>query len=100
VKLWALCWKMLFEAIECIIDFAGPRYTSEGLITTELINHSQLGVPVDVFESFFPTLRDTFKELLGEGWSREYDNAWQELLADLSYLIRTRARPGQKTTTQ
>lgn len=25
---------MLFEAIECIIDFAGPRYTSEGLITT------------------------------------------------------------------
>jgi len=79
---------MLFEVIECIIDFVGPRYTSEGLITTELINHRQLGVSTEIFANFFPTMRDTFKELLGDGWTGDYDKAWEELLADLSTLIR------------
>ena len=82
---------MLFEVIECIIDFIGPRYTSEGLITSELINHQQIGVPADVFESFFTTVRDTFKDLLDESWTSQYDRAWDKLLLDLSNVIHKKA---------
>jgi len=81
---------MLFEVIECIIDFVGPRYTSEGLIMTELINHQQIGVPIDIFETFFSTVRDAFKALLGSAWTSNYDNAWDHLLAELSKVVHSK----------
>ena len=82
---------MLFEVIECIIDFIGPRYTSEGLMTSELINHQQIGVPADIFESFFTTVRDTFKDLLAGNWTPDYDHAWDKLLLELSTVINIKA---------
>ena len=79
---------MLFEVIECIIDFVGPRYTSEGLIITELINHEQIGVNRATFETFFATVRDTFKELLADTWTPGYEQAWNQLLEELSSVVR------------
>jgi len=81
---------MLFEVIECIIDFVGPRYTSEGLIRTELINHQQIGVPLEVFETFFTAVRDAFRDLLGSTWTPNYDEAWDSLLEELSKVMHSR----------
>ena len=81
---------MLFEVIECIIDFVGPRYTSEGLIRTELINHQQIGVPLEVFETFFTAVRDAFRDLLGSTWTPRYDEAWDSLLEELSKVMHSR----------
>jgi len=78
---------MLFEVIQAIIDFVGPKYTSEGLILTELVNHQQIGVPPETFETFFTTVRDTFRDLLGDNWTSGYDEAWGQLLLELSGII-------------
>ena len=78
---------MLFEVIEAIIDFVGPKYTSEGLIVTEVINHRQIGVPVEIFDAFFTTVRDTFREILGNKWTSEFDEAWAQLLLELSQVV-------------
>ena len=78
---------MLFEVIEAIIDFVGPKYTSEGLIVTEVINHQQIGVPIEVFDTFFATVRDTFREMLGSNWTSDFDEAWAQLLLELSHVV-------------
>jgi hemoglobin-like flavoprotein len=78
---------MLFEVIEAIIDFVGPKYTSEGLIVTEVINHRQIGVPIEVFDTFFTTVRDTFKDMLGADWSADFEGAWAQLLLELSEVV-------------
>ena len=78
---------MLFEVIEAIIDFVGPKYTSEGLIVTEVINHRQIGVPIEVFETFFATVRDTFKDMLGTNWNADFEQAWNQLLLELSEVV-------------
>ncbi len=91
---------MLFEVIECIIDFVGPRYTSEGLITTELINHQQIGVPLEVFETFFATVRDTFRDFLGADWTAQYDEAWERLLEELSSVVHGNSHPPSNRTRQ
>ena len=78
---------MLYEVIEAIIDFVGPKYTSEGLIVTEVINHRQIGVPIEVFETFFATVRDTFKDMLGNNWNADFEQAWTQLLIELSHVV-------------
>jgi hemoglobin-like flavoprotein len=78
---------MLFEVIEAIIDFVGPKYTSEGLIVTEVINHRQIGVPIEVFDTFFATVRDTFREMLGANWTSDFEAAWVQLLLELSHVV-------------
>jgi len=88
---------MLFEVIECIIDFVGPRYTSEGLISSELINHEQIGVSREIFGTFFATVRDTFKELLADNWTAAYERAWDQLLEDLSRVIQDSSPTKQAT---
>jgi hemoglobin-like flavoprotein len=78
---------MLYEVIEAIIDYVGPKYTSEGLIVTEVINHRQIGVPIEVFETFFATVRDTFKDMLGTNWNADFEEAWAQLLMELSEVV-------------
>jgi hemoglobin-like flavoprotein len=78
---------MLYEVVEAIIDFVGPKYTSEGLIVTEVINHRQIGVPIEVFETFFTTVRDTFRDMLGTSWNSDFEKAWTQLLLELSHVV-------------
>lgn len=82
---------MLSEVITCISDFVGPRHISEGLITTEMINHDHLGIPNDVFQTFFTIVRDTFKDILGNEWSEDYESNWNELLTALSQMVKEKA---------
>ena len=39
---------------------------------------------------FFGTVKETFRDLLGEDWTPGYEQAWQALLADLAVVV---ARP-------
>ena len=78
---------MQFEALECVLDLIGPRTYATTLIQSERINHDGLGVPVETFREFFPTIKETFQELAGDAWTREFEAAWTELLADVSQII-------------
>ncbi|HEY4342785.1 MAG TPA: globin [Parvibaculum sp.] len=78
---------MMSEALEGIIDFVGARSYSDNLIRSEVVNHEGLGVPPEVFATFFTVVMETFREVLGNEWTAEMDGAWQRLLAALAATI-------------
>ncbi len=79
--------EMLSQVIECILDFAGARSYSANLIPSELTNHATLGVPPEVFATFFTTVMETFREIGGEDWTAEMDEAWRNLTDGLGRLV-------------
>jgi hemoglobin-like flavoprotein len=83
--------QMLFQVLDGIIDFVGDRRYAETLFLSELINHDIIGVPPRVFSTFFRTIMETFRDIMGADWTAEFDQAWAQLLSDLDEMIREKA---------
>ena len=77
--------QMLYQVIETVLDYVGGRHFAHGMIRAEVVNHENLGVPPEVFASFFATVMETFREILGDDWSPAMATAWAELLAALEH---------------
>lgn len=78
--------QMLYQVIEAVLDYAGPNHFAANLMRSEQINHENLGVPPQVFASFFRTVFETFREIAADAWTDGMDAAWSELLAGLEAL--------------
>jgi hemoglobin-like flavoprotein len=78
--------EMLAVAFECILDIGGAGAYAANLIASERVNHEGVGVPPAVFARFFPMLAETCRDLLGEAWTAEVDDAWRDLLARLDTI--------------
>ena len=78
--------EMLAMAFECLLDIGGSGAYAANLIAAERMNHDGVGVPPEVFGRFFPLLRDTCRELLGEAWTDEVETAWAEILGKIAKL--------------
>jgi len=76
--------QMLNQAFEIILDYIGPRSFSANFIAAEMVNHENLGVPPEVFASFFGVMRDAFRDILGAEWTSPFEKAWRELVGELS----------------
>jgi hemoglobin-like flavoprotein len=76
--------QMLYQVIETVLDFVGQGRFAVNLIRSEQVNHENLGVPPQVFASFFVTVMETFREIGGDGWTAAMDAAWAELLKALA----------------
>ena len=57
---------MLSQILECFLDFSSNGNYAASLISCERTNHEHIGVPHDTFYSFFTTIVDTFKDILGD----------------------------------
>jgi hemoglobin-like flavoprotein len=77
---------MLAMTIEAILDFAGERSGKFRMIQCEVASHDAYGTPRELFISFFGVIRDTLRDMLGREWSRDIDEAWERLLADIAVL--------------
>src|SRR5215207_6717272 len=77
---------MLAMTIEAILDFAGERTGKFRMIQCEVASHDAYGTSRELFVSFFVVIRDTLRDVLGREWSRDIDEAWEELLADMAAL--------------
>jgi len=77
---------MLAMTIEAMLDFAGERTGKFRMIQGEVASHDAYGTPRELFVSFFDVIRDTLRDVLGREWSRDIDEAWQRLLADIAVL--------------
>lgn len=75
--------EMLAQALECIIDFAGPRQLAPQMLNAARLHHDGYGLPDGAFDLFFPAIRDTFKALLGEAWTPAMEDAWARLIEEL-----------------
>jgi hemoglobin-like flavoprotein len=78
---------MLALTIEAILDFAGERSGHFRLIECEVSSHDAYGTPRKLFGEFFGVIADTLRELLGDEWSPEIDEAWRILLVEIGRLI-------------
>jgi hemoglobin-like flavoprotein len=74
---------MLTTTLECLLDFAGPRAYATHFVGSERVNHGGLGVQAEMFDRFYATVIETFREVLGEDWTAETDAAWARAAAGL-----------------
>ncbi|MET4170433.1 hemoglobin-like flavoprotein [Bradyrhizobium sp. LA6.1] len=74
---------MLALTIEAILDFAGERRGHFRLIACEVASHDGYGTPRELFIAFFVVIRDTLRDLLGDEWSPEIAQAWDQLLVEI-----------------
>src|SRR6516225_6268806 len=63
---------MLVFAIEAILDFAGERSGKFRMIECEVTSHDAYGTPRDLF---------------GPNWTREMDDAWQDMLRQINGVV-------------
>ena len=87
--------EMLARVFEAILDFIGERLYAHHLIQCEVVTHAGYDVPPDVFQTFFPVVAATLREVLAEAWTPEIDQAWEGLLADLDFYVQ---HPDQSVT--
>ena len=78
---------MLAMTIEAILDFAGERSGKFRMIACEVMSHDAYGTPRELFVAFFRVIRDTLRDVLGHEWSRDIDEAWERLLANIAVLV-------------
>ena len=78
---------MLALTIDAILDFAGPRTGHFRLIECEISSHDAYGTPRDLFIAFFGIIARTLRDILGEDWSPEIDQAWRNLIGEIEALV-------------
>jgi hemoglobin-like flavoprotein len=78
---------MLALAIDAMLDFAGDRSGHFRMIECEVASHDAYGTPRKLFGEFFAVVADTLRELLGDDWSPEMEQAWRNLLGELDQVI-------------
>jgi hemoglobin-like flavoprotein len=71
---------MLTEALTAMLDLMDRDVYGGNFMRAEIVNHENLGVPREVFATFFHAMRDTFADFLGASWTNDIDAAWKELL--------------------
>ena len=71
---------MVQQAIECILDYVGPRLTSVHIIAAARQHHDGYGVPAQRFDDFFVAMRDVFRDRLGADWTPAMEQEWAALL--------------------
>jgi hemoglobin-like flavoprotein len=78
---------MLALTIEAILDLVGERSGRYRMIECEAVSHDAYGTTRDLFVTFFATIADTLRDLLGSDWSDEIDAAWRRLLTELDGIV-------------
>jgi len=78
---------MLALTIESMLDFAGDRTGRFRMISCEVQSHDAYGTPRELFGTFFGVIAETVREVLGDDWSPEIDQAWGKLLAKIDAFV-------------
>ena len=78
---------MLALTIDAILDFAGDRTGHFRLIESEVSSHDAYGTPRKLFGEFFGVVAGTLRELLGDDWSPEMEQAWRNFLGEVDQVI-------------
>jgi len=77
--------QMLSMVLDSLLDHIGSDSYGAALVQIERVNHVGLGVEPEVFDTFFDVVLDTFRDLLGGGWTPEMEDAWPRQLAGLRH---------------
>lgn len=72
---------MLQMVLDTLTGMADGEAWPANMIRAERVNHDQIGVPFDVFATFFTVVHETFRDSAGEAWTPEMEAAWTGVLA-------------------
>lgn len=72
---------MLQMVLETLTQMADGAAWPANMIRAERVNHDQIGVPFDVFATFFTVVHETFRETAGDAWTDDMEAAWASVLA-------------------
>ena len=78
---------MLALTIDSMLDFAGDRTGRFRMISCEVQSHDAYGTPRELFGTFFGVIAETVREVLGDDWSPEIDQAWGKLLGKIDAFV-------------
>lgn len=79
---------MLTQVFEILLDMAGPKRYGIGAISAEQSNHfSSYGVERQTFMEFFYIVSETCRDMLGEKWTDEIDDAWKRVLCNIERTV-------------
>jgi len=73
--------QMLNMVLDTLTNMAAGETWAGNMIRAERINHDQIGVPFEVFATFFTVVHETFREACGEDWTPGMEAAWTDVLA-------------------
>ena len=79
--------EMLAVTFQCLMDVTGAGAYAANLIRAERVNHEGVGVPPAAFAQFFPIVMETCRDLVGEQWTPQIEDAWTSLIAELDAVI-------------
>ena len=79
--------EMLSQLIMAILDICDGGQMGVNIIRTISHTHQEFGVDLDSFVTFFPALRDTVRDMLGD-FDEETGSAWDLLVARRSIIAR------------
>ena len=77
---------MLQQCFDCLIDVAEGGIMAPVILGAERVNHGTYGVPDNLFDAFFTTIRDCVKAVMRADWTAELDGAWSRLLVRMATL--------------
>lgn len=77
--------EMLAMTFQCLMARHGGF--EDNMVRAERMNHDGFGVPAEAFLSFFPILKETCQEVLGEGWTPEVEAAWRARLTEIAEAL-------------
>jgi hemoglobin-like flavoprotein len=77
---------MLETCFNAILGVTEDSATQRVIISSSRFSHGGYGVSEQDFGLMFVAIRDTLRNLVGEGWTGETEAAWTELLADISAI--------------
>ena len=80
--------EMLSQVFDAILDFISERRYAGHLIQASVSIHTEYGVPLDVFGTFFGVVSATVREVLGEKWTPQIGAAWDRVLHELEAYVK------------
>ena len=72
---------MLQMVLDTLTNMADGAAWPANMIRAERVNHDQIGVPFDVFATFFTVVHETFRDAAGDDWTTDMEEAWTGVLA-------------------
>jgi len=84
--------EMLARVFAAVLDFIGERRYADHMIGTEMVTHEGYDVPREVFATFFGTVAETVREVLGADFTPAMDQAWRDLLAEIDVYVQATPR--------
>jgi hypothetical protein len=70
-----------------MLDFAGERSGHFRMIECEVASHDAYGTPRKLFGEFFGVIADSVRDLVGNDWSPEIEQAWRKFLVEIDQFI-------------